>query len=334
MDWGGKPSRRRLLLLLLLLAVSVLLAIESSRLKPDFHWERAKVQWLRLGEEAGSEEFAESGPSELLELDFLSRAEIVNLRAEAVRRYPGLVSEGYQPLRALFGGVVNHKPWWGTIGATHYGWGQRSIAGPSYASRFVNNPLCLIDLWMKPFEQQGQGRKDTFWYLLHLADREPIPADPAGMLMLSETRLRARKAEAVLTYQMSTAVREIDRVYSELQDQYGDYERDLKWSGRSQLSSHEVLAYFLSLIDFGYNFGALLESEGVSVIKPETPQFPLKDRITLYHYCGYPAGCNQILNESLKFKVTRLPATMRFGFWGKKRDLQSPAEFTVKLRLL
>ncbi|MBI3593062.1 MAG: hypothetical protein HY099_06250, partial [Nitrospirae bacterium] len=63
----------------------------------------------------------------ITELDFKSKAEVLKLRTEAVYRYPQLVSKDYKPSEPVFGQIEDGAPWWGVLGISYYGNGEKSI---------------------------------------------------------------------------------------------------------------------------------------------------------------------------------------------------------------
>jgi len=77
------------------------------------------------------------------DLDYKTKAEVLQLRTEAVLRYPQLLSGSYEPSREVFGQIEDNRPWWGLIGL-YLGPGERSIEGDSEESRFLLNPYLLI----------------------------------------------------------------------------------------------------------------------------------------------------------------------------------------------
>src|SRR5574341_1634331 len=79
-----------------------------------------------------------------VELDFMSKDDVLKLRVEAVKKYPELIVGEYEPAEAVFGQIVNGRPWWGTMGLFYYGPGEQSIEGTSEESRFILNPYLLV----------------------------------------------------------------------------------------------------------------------------------------------------------------------------------------------
>lgn len=82
------------------------------------------------------------------DLDGLTKAALYERRTQAAHRQPALLKilrpKGYAPSNEVFGGVVDGKPWWGTVGVTWYGPGPKSVEGPSREGTFVDNPFLLL----------------------------------------------------------------------------------------------------------------------------------------------------------------------------------------------
>jgi hypothetical protein len=78
------------------------------------------------------------------ELDFKSKAEVLESRKAAVLRYPHLISGDYEPSDAVFGQIEDGRPWWGITGHFYLGPGERSIEGPAEEARFLLNPYLLV----------------------------------------------------------------------------------------------------------------------------------------------------------------------------------------------
>ena len=86
---------------------------------------------------------------EPIELDFKSKAEVLQIRSDAVQKYPQLLARKYAPSGAVFGQIVDGLPWWGLVGQIYYGKGAQSIEGESEETRFLLNPYILAgaDFW-------------------------------------------------------------------------------------------------------------------------------------------------------------------------------------------
>ena len=84
-----------------------------------------------------------------MELDFKSKAEVLQMRSDIVQKYPQLLARGYTPSDEVFGQIVDGLPWWGLVGQIYYGKGNNSIEGESEETRFILNPYLLVaaDFW-------------------------------------------------------------------------------------------------------------------------------------------------------------------------------------------
>ena len=77
----------------------------------------------------------------MIKLDLMKKTEILELREKYVSEYPELLNAAYKPSEDVFGQVEDGKPWWGILGISYYGSGQKSIEGPSKDSRYIINPF-------------------------------------------------------------------------------------------------------------------------------------------------------------------------------------------------
>ena len=98
---------------------------------------------LRLGKSV-ADEVVEIPLQPMLELDYLSRESVLNMRKKLVDERNSLLARPYNPESVIFSQIVSGKPWWGIIGCSVYGQGQRSIEGLSEESRFLLNPYLLV----------------------------------------------------------------------------------------------------------------------------------------------------------------------------------------------
>lgn len=79
-----------------------------------------------------------------IELDYMSREKVLDLREEAVFLYPDLLEGEYSPAEAVFGQIEDGLPWWGLDGQFYYLNGEKSVNGPSEEARFILNPYLLV----------------------------------------------------------------------------------------------------------------------------------------------------------------------------------------------
>lgn len=232
-----------------------------------------------------------------VELDGMTKAQVDQLRRDLVGRYPELVQSPYEPAAAVFGPIVDGKPWWGLNGQFCYGPGEMSTAGPSEESRFIANPLALLVL-------------DTFLIYPRQQDCEPAYVRPQRLFWAGD------KPQAYLSFDVSRFFQE--RGAQGLPTWSTDFSFD-----------------HLNARDFGYNFLYVdpRRSRGIrSVPQGRVLQQPclLRGFIHLGQSCGYPGGCNNGSphQPELYFVFTELPARMVCKLWKQPpRDHRQAADF-------
>lgn len=79
-----------------------------------------------------------------VELDGMTRREVLALRSDHVARYPQLVDGEYAPWHGVFGAIQDGRPWWGLDGQLCHGPGEHAPDGPSEEARFIVNPFLLV----------------------------------------------------------------------------------------------------------------------------------------------------------------------------------------------
>jgi hypothetical protein len=275
--------------------------------------------------------------SQMRELDFKTKKEILELRRarvapyfEAIRQHYkrpapkqprrtlwqrifGGTAEAappptgdYKPSPAVFGQIVSGKPWWGMLGISYYGPGEKGIAGPSEESRFILNPYLFVGL----IEKNARVFKgdDSFAREIY-----PIPRN----LVMDFTTMKGE-----VTYAIST--------YMALAQQYGYQDaREPKLT---------LVAY--NARDFRFNYLALdgERTKNIKYRKGAIHPIALKQYIHLGGSCGYQGGCNNMSPKqpALDIAVQQLPATIFTKLWKKrpsKGDQSAPdMEFVIHLR--
>ncbi len=84
------------------------------------------------------------GINPMIELDFLTKEDIYDIRSKYVLLHPELLPGSYNPSEEVFGQIASGKPWWGILGLSYYGDGEKSIEGNSEDSRLLVNPFLLV----------------------------------------------------------------------------------------------------------------------------------------------------------------------------------------------
>ncbi len=244
--------------------------------------------------------------NEPMELDFKTRAEIMDIRKYYVDQYRDLLEGEYVPYGPLFLRIVDNRPWWGIEGEFCHGVGQHSIDGASEETRFFINPFLLLGL--------DESKVFTF-----SPDTPCSPTFPRPVTL----HWHASDAKAVVTYDISRFFRERGRQPKS----WGDY--------------HILSFESFNARDFGYEyiFASPALSQNVTGVD-QSHMFheacPLRSFIHCGRSCGYPGGCN---NESpyepdLRFRITDTPATLYCKLWKNKPDsVDDPADFIFVIQM-
>jgi len=237
--------------------------------------------------------------NEPVELDFLSKDEILLIRKMYVNQYPDLIEGEYSPNEKVYGNIVGGKPWWGLDGQFYYGAGERSIEGLSEESRCLVNPFLLLGvdegkgfrIWGNRFLVAYPKPKSLLWYL-------------SGK-------------KTIVTYDLTTFYEE---------------KKQLNFD----VDSISLTLMNTNARDFGFSFLYAPPSLSKGVYPTNACLLfnkicTLKGYIHLGNSCGYKGGCN---NESpnqpeLYFYVRELPATLFCKLWKElPKNPDKEADFT------
>ncbi|MDD3594325.1 MAG: hypothetical protein PHX18_06835 [Candidatus Gastranaerophilales bacterium] len=223
---------------------------------------------------------------ELSEYDGKTKAEIYEIRKEAVKNLPFEIKD-YTPDEKVFGRIQDNLPWWGMQGIMCRGSGPYSDMGMSEESRFINNPLLLIaidtnyaysingwicdDIYPKPFDLKVNSDKNIFSVKYNLTD-----------------------------FIKATA--------------HTDWQRD---KNRFKYSFDAKNAR-----DFGYNYGYIYSYKNIGfAVKPNASNviYQFRDFIHRGRSCDQPDGCNNGSPEQfeLTFEFVDLPAHAYFKLYKK-----------------
>jgi thiol-disulfide isomerase/thioredoxin len=243
-------------------------------------------------------ELAISPPADL---NFKSRADILEMRRKAVARYPGLAPAGYSPAEAVFGQIADGKPWWGLDGFFHYGQTPQSIEGPAEESRFILNPYILIGL-----REHNAYKGGT-----------PLSENEAPAVMPTSVRWSADKKSATARFTLQ------------------GWNRFLEARRRAMKDEPLVLMAY-NARDFGYDF-LRVNAEKTDGVLFQVPSglVPLRQFLHLGQSCGYPGGCNNYSprQPELMFNVARLPARITVDLFRHTPAPRSLADFQFVLEL-
>lgn len=266
------------------------------------------------------------GPYEVLlhrpvELDFMSRADVLRVRRDAVAQHPSIIRPGYRPSRAVFGQMEDGLPWWGSAGQYFHGPGARSIDGPSEESRYLVNPLLLVAVdfvglspWSDGFEWDRRRVGDGEWN------------HPDFPLYCRERSLTwwPHQSRAEVVYDLS----------AHLEKLHG------RTVARMSLADAVFCLMPDNARDMNLNYLAVSSETSWNVSKADWRRQPVR----ILHFihrgssCGYPGGCNNgspYQPELDNFRVEALPAHLDVLLWRDRPDevWEPPAmRFTVRFR--
>jgi hypothetical protein len=221
----------------------------------------------------------------MIKLDGSTKKEIYEMRKSYVQQYPSLLKHNYSPSDEVFGQIVDNKPWWGILGLSYYGPGEKGIMGPSEESRFLINPYLLVGL------DAGHG--------LRVDDKNlsPIPIYP------EPTKLIWSKdgAFAKVTYRIANFWR--------MQKRYHD----------ASASQHMLTLIAYNAKDMGYNFLYINPEGSKSLSMSSYRLMPIAIRQFIHcgGSCGYPGGCNNMSPDQpdLQIQVSDTPALVKLKLW-------------------
>jgi hypothetical protein len=225
----------------------------------------------------------------MIELDFMKKEEVYALRIKYVEQFPELAPNNYKPSDAVFGQIEDGKPWFGILGISYYGAGEKSNAGPSEESRFIANPYLLI------------GLSDKFLIAIKNSNLKPQPIYPHPLTL----SWKKDKTYAKVTYNVEE--------YLHLARQY---------YGNRKVDKELGLTYY-NASDFGFNYMFIDPDlcRNVALNSPKDEPIPLVQYI---HTGGqgnlHPDGVNNKSPEQKEseIEIEDLPLLLVIKLWKEK----------------
>lgn len=234
--------------------------------------------------------------------NFKSKNEIYNIRKSYVLKSK-FAKRNYAPNEAVFGSIVDYKPWWGLISCDnpdYHGDYHERIEGPSKVSVQMNNPDALVQVSLP--------------YLIWGTDynREYCTSEYSKFIPYS-LKFSKKYNAYVLKY-------ELTRAFLNYRTNINNktYRYPLQLSG-------------LNARDFGYNYVYAYNTTNIKMFSYSDFDMTnsivtFADYVHLGGSCKYKDGCNNIspMQDGLMFRVTELPATISLKLW--KNYPSSPSE--------
>ena len=287
------PTRSGLWLIIALLAILVLiLTLVFVLLSP-----RPNQNRLALGDQV-SLTTLEVPIRDPVEFDFMTRAEVLDLREQAVSQVPGLQLRAYRPSDQVFRQIRDNLPWWGMAGIFYYGAGEKSIDGPSEESRFLLNPYLLV-------------AANFYHNWIAVPEAEVLKPGVALDCPPGELLLNPRERWGVATYS-ANCIR-------------GTNNR------RFDLISYNARDFNLNYIYVRYE-----ESRNIAKEDPPTAPFAISHFLHQGDSCGYPGGCNNMSPPSPEIdflEITGFPAEVVVWLWEAEPDsVDQPPDMVFYLR--
>ncbi len=233
------------------------------------------------------------------DLNWKSKAQILDLRRRQVVKHPELLLSAYTPNDAVFGAIEDGRPWWGTAGEAAFGEGQKSIAGPAEESRFILNPFLLVAansgtamIWNPARLTQAQINDPSFPYFWQ----------PESLVYYPD------RCAAVATYNITAYKTEVAK-----------YSQALKHLGF--IRQFSLVAY--NARDMGFEYIYLDEGRSRNIQNDNHPRAPVQIS-QMFHCggtCGYPGGCNNMspfMAEIDRCRFIDLPAQAHVCLWKER----------------
>jgi len=233
------------------------------------------------------------------ELDFKSKAEVLESRKAAVLRYPHLISGDYEPSDAVFGQIEDGRPWWGITGHFYLGPGERSIEGPAEEARFLLNPYLLVAAEFDGLFYSWDTRRITEGDL-----RRP---DFPFHCEASQLRWSPREARAEVTYNVSQCLA-----------------RTNPWTTQPLGLANayfSLIAYNARDMNLNYIYVSYPDSRNVSKLDAPTSAYANPQYLHRGGSCGYPGGCNNMSPDTPEISwinITELPAQAVVWLWRQR----------------
>jgi hypothetical protein len=235
-----------------------------------------------------------------IDLNYRSKADILELRKRYVDLTKNLVAPPYQPTDSVFAAIEDGKPWWGLKGQAIWGPGPRSSEGAAEESRFIVNPFLLAG------------------------------ANPAVVEIYDEDKIQEVdlvRNDLPLCWEPTFIKWWPQQSLMQVEYPVSKFNQDL-YDWRMRLRSDKILPAFgvvaYNAVDFNLNYIYVDTARSINI---ENINKPAAEAVKILHmiHCGgtcqIPGGCNNMSPEMKaidKIKYTALPARAWVSLWRDK----------------
>lgn len=282
---------------------------------------------LAFGERAAVDTVVVSIAPEV-ELDFLSKDAVLDLRREAVAQYPVLVRGDYRPAERVFGQIEDGLPWWGSVGEFEFLYtregGEGAPRGTSEESRYLINPFLLATGEIYFIEATAADGASWWWpgSYSEAIDLNNPPPYVSGCSPVQVT-FYPPESRAEVVYDLRAC----------LAGMAEPFDTTLTFSA----AYFSIIAYNASDFNLNYVYPAMDESANVMVMDNADITRAIYNPQYIHRggSCGLPTECNNMSPRVQAFdswRINALPATLTLYFWKDTPDDLSVPEFTYLIR--
>ncbi len=283
--------------------------------------ERENINRVAVGNEAKVDGWVGISLQPPTHLGYRKKVEILDLRTSEVLKFPTLIVEPYRPSDAVFGEIVDDRPWWSMKGLFMFYFSsptERSqryiVEGVSEETRFIMNPFLLVGL---EFFFQSQDMSEAELLALNLdAPNFKLFPEPS-VLEWNPKERRARVSYDVSSY----------------------LEQSKEWRKPLELEQtfFDLITY--NARDFNLEFLQFVAEGSEHLIPPpelKKEPIPLRHFLHLGGRCGLPIGCNNMspaMPEIQGFGLTALPARILLSLRRKNSENASDPDMEYLITL-
>jgi hypothetical protein len=234
------------------------------------------------------------------ELNYKTKAEILQMRSDIVNRSSSLLAEPYVASKEVFDAIEDRRPWWGMHGGFIWGAGNRSIEGDAEESRFLLNPLLLVG---------ANSGSAYIWDTEKITNADLSDKSFPYCWMPQSLRWFPKDALVQVTYDVTNYNRELANRKDKLQIP------DL------QILKFSLIPY--NARDFGFHYIYLDVDKSMNIDVQAQSEGPseIHQMIHCGGSCQYPGGCNNMSpteTEHGEFNCRELPARANVLLWKNK----------------